>query len=165
MDAAADATPTLTVSASTTTTTAPPATADITPAGRVSASSTFGADFSPSLAVDGSATSSWFSAGGGSATFTWQITKPEIISQVTSAGNGAHATTAFQAGFGFEGVTVELYSVGLLVGTAEASLKGTPDPTVQVDFGLEADEIRLLFSGGEDPSCGGFSELNVVALR
>lgn len=100
-----------TTTSTTTATTLPTVPTDVTSSGNVSASSTFSSDFGIGLAVDGSAATSWFSSGGGSATYTWRIAQPELISEIT---------------------IVDLFLSGKLVGAAEASLPRTPDPTVMV---------------------------------
>jgi hypothetical protein len=148
---------TSTTTSTTTTTTLPTVPTDVTSSGTVSASSTFSSDFGIGLAVDGSAATSWFSSGGGSATYTWRIAQPELISEITIVGNASHSDRSFRSGFGFGSVIVDLFLSGKLVGAAEASLPRTPDPTVMVAFGVDADEVRLSFTGGEDPSYGGFA--------
>lgn len=156
----------------TTTTTEPPTTTttqalvptDVTAQGRVTASSVFSADFAASLGVDGSGGSSWFSAGGGGATYTWTADAALLIEEVVIVGNGGHANPDFRTGFGFEAVTIEYWFGGQLVGSSEHGMGGTPDPTVTATPGrIIADEIRLVFSGGEDPTCGGFAELSILA--
>jgi len=160
------AAPTTTAAAPTTTTTTttepPPPPRNITNLGAVAASSIFDPSFSAALAVDGSEGSSWFSAGpsGGATTFTWTARTDMVLSSVTIVGNAAHGTPEFRTGFGFGGVTVEfLDASGAVVESVSADLGGTPDPTVVVNFDGVARAVRLVFSGSEDPSCGGFSEL------
>lgn len=161
----------------TTTTTESPATTtsttearvqqDVTALGRVTASSVYSDQFAVGLAVDGSAGSSWFSAGGGTATYTWAVDQPVDVTTVAIISNAAHDFPDFRTGFGFEAVTVRLLLAGEEIASFDYALPGTPDPDVVVELGdpIAADQIVLDFSGGEDPTCGGFSELRIEALR
>lgn len=135
---------------------------DLTGTGSVSASSTFNADFVASLAVDGSRGSSWFSAGGGGASLTWSGRQRVFIETVDILSNASHQTVDFRTGFGFESVTVSVSDGGVTVFSETYGLPGTPDPDVRASPGVVGDTILLEFSGGEDPTCGGFSELVVT---
>lgn len=160
---------TTTTSTAPTTTTAPSAPSNITGEGSVTASSTFSGEFPASLAVDGSTATSWFSAGSDVETtsvYTWSGAGNDLIESITIRGNGNNADPSFQQGFGFEQVTVEVLTDGGAVAYSEVfSLAGTPDPTVTAFPGTVGRTVRLTFVGHESPECGGFSELEVVALR
>ena len=47
--------------------------------------------------------------------------------------------------------------------TQDADLAGTPDPTVVVNPNAVGSVVVLRFHGHEDPTCGGFAELEVLA--
>ena len=164
VDATLDGAPTTTTTATTATTT-PRQPADITRQGQVSASSTFpGGEFPARLSVDGSTRTSWFSAGprNGTTSYTWQGPDAHIQS-ATIVSNRDHPE--FPTGFGFGNVTMQLFdAAGTKVFEQSAALPGTPDPDVTFQPNAVGNKIVLIFSGHEDPTCGGFSELQVVAL-
>lgn len=153
--------------AATTTTTAVPTSTtrpvpqEITKAGSVTASSVFGGnEFPANLSVDGDTTTSWFSAGGGKASYTWATDKRTAdIDTVTVIGNADHRQ--YPTNFGFDQVTVSVYNGDTAVYTETFDLAGTPDPDITAAPGVEGNRVVLDFSGGEDPNCGGFAELVV----
>jgi hypothetical protein len=156
-----------------TTTTAVPATTaakqatDIARQGNVNASTVFpGGEFPARLAIDGSAATSWFSAGpeNGNSTFAWQ--GPEaMIQSIKLVSNRNHARPDFRTGFGFGQVTIELYdSQQRLVFEQSAALPGTPDPDVTFQPNAVGNRMLIHFSGHEDPTCGGFAELQILAV-
>ncbi|MGE0822917.1 MAG: hypothetical protein AB7G75_11650 [Candidatus Binatia bacterium] len=143
---------------------------DITAEGNVQASSTFGGNqFPAQLAVDGLQSSSWFSAGPepqGTTTFLWTGRQDDMISSVAILSNALHENLSFRRNFGFGSVTIQvLTSSGAVVFQQSVALPGTPDPSIIVEPGVVGRAVRLVFSGHEDPECGGFSELQVVAER
>jgi hypothetical protein len=76
------------------------------------------------------------------------------------------ANPSFRTGFGFDSVVVRLMRGGQAVEEQSIALTGTPDPDVVAEFnGTGADAVALIFSGHEDPTCGGISELVVRALQ
>jgi hypothetical protein len=132
----------------------------------VSASSTYSAAYPASKAIDGSNATSWFSAGGGSATFTWTGQQSDRFQSITIVSNAANSDPAVRSGFGFTGVTVSVIDASnAVVAQKAASLPGGNGPPTQINLGVVGKTIRLDFTGGEDPTCGGFGELLVVALR
>jgi hypothetical protein len=169
-----------TTSAPTTTTTGPLTTTtvarpsggivDVVSEGTVQSSSTYnGNEFPAGLSVDGDATTSWFSAGpvGGSTTYTWTGPRDDFIAQLAILSNRLHERTDFRTGFGFGHVRIEVFAggSGTPVFRQEVDLPGTPDPNVTVEPNVRGNRVVLTFSGHEDPTCGGFSELQVGAIR
>jgi hypothetical protein len=89
-----------------------------------------------------------------------------MIVSVFVHGNGDHSNRSFRAGYGFESVTVQVLDVaGKVIFEQAVALAGTPDPDVQVHPNVAGRAVVLLFSGSEAPDCGGFSELEITALR
>jgi hypothetical protein len=155
-----------TIDGVTTTTTTPRQPSDITHQGQVSASSTFpGGEFPARLSVDGNTRTSWFSSGpggDGTTTYTWQGPEAQLQS-VKVVSNQNHPQ--FPTGFGFGNVTLQIFNAaGAKVFEQSSPLPGTPDPDVIFQPNMAGNKIVLVFSGHEDPTCGGFSELQVVAL-
>jgi hypothetical protein len=146
-----------------------PTSGDVTSLGSVSASSVFpGGKFPASLAVDGDDTTSWFSGGsnadGADSTYTWELPGPGQMTfdSITIKGNGNNAMQNARQNFGFESVTIAVVDLsGIATFEQTIDLPGTPDPTVTVSPGEVGHEIVLTFHGHEDPTCGGFSELEV----
>lgn len=140
---------------------------DVTQEGTVQASSVFGGnDFPARLAVDGSRQTSWFSdgeAGGEIETFQWTGRRDDFISSISILSNREHPQFP---GFGFGSVRVDVLDVqGTVVFTRSFSLPGDTDPDVTVSPNLLGRTVLLTFTGHDDPSCGGFSELSVIARR
>ena len=154
---------TTTSTTSTTTTTTRPEPIDITQTGTIGASSVFGGNqFPAGLAVDGSNATSWFSAGGGTATYTWDLGDVgAFIDAVQIIGNAANETPRFRTGFGFEGVTITVFDGETQTYSEPFGLGGTPDPDVTARPGVVGTRIVLDFTGGESAECGGFAELIV----
>jgi hypothetical protein len=149
------------------TTAAPKQATDIARQGNVNASTEYpGGEFPARLAIDGSTATSWFSAGpeNGSTTFAWQ--GPEaMIQSIKIVSNRNHARPDFRKGFGFGQVTIELYdSQQKLVFEQSAALPGTPDPDVTFQPNAVGNRMLIYFSGHEDPTCGGFAELQILAV-
>ncbi|MGI9604366.1 MAG: discoidin domain-containing protein, partial [Acidimicrobiales bacterium] len=142
-------------------TTAPPS--NITGSGVISASSVYSGEFTADLAIDGDPSTSWFSADGGTATYAWDAGGTRLIESVQIISNGSHSNPSFQTGFGFDSVTVIVEDEGGGdIWTETYDLSGTPDPDVIALPAVEGAAVVLSFSGGEDPTCGGFAELIVV---
>ena len=139
-----------------------PVSEQITAAGSASASSTFGGnEYPPGLSVDGNAASSWFSAGGGSATYIWDLGRGSaFIDSISVVGNAAHPE--FPTDFGFGSVIVRVLDGGTEVYSQSFSLTGTPDPDIIAIPGVAGNQIVLDFSEGENTICGGFAELIVL---
>jgi hypothetical protein len=143
---------------------------DVTAQGTTSASSVFpGGNFPPALAVDGDDTTSWFSGGsnadGADSTYTWELPGPGQMTfdSITIKGNGNNSMRNARQNFGFESVTIAVVDLsGIATFEQTLELPGTPDPTVTVSPGEVGHEIVLTFHGHEDPTCGGFSELEVT---
>ena len=165
--------PTTTTTAATTTTTRPTgAVMDVASEGTVSASSTYGANEYPtSLAVDGDATTSWFSAGpgkDGTSSYTWTGKQEDLIDSVTVLSNRLNQRPDFRVGFGFARVKIDVYAAatgGAPVFSQTVELPGSPDPDVTVQPNVRGRRIVLTFFGSEDPGCGGFAELQVGVVR
>jgi hypothetical protein len=140
---------------------------DVTPQGRVTASSSYSNQYPPGLAVDGDPTTSWFSAGdaeGPDSVFTWTSASDRLISAVHTTGNGANADAATRRNFGFRSATFDVYNVaGVRVFTADVSLPGTVDPDVDVRPNVRGSRLVITWHGHKDPTCGGFGELTVMA--
>lgn len=137
--------------------------------GEVSVSSTFPQQgFGARNAIDLKFNTSWFSAGasdGAFSTFTWTAPQNVFLGTTGIFNNMFHPT--FPTGFGFQTVTFQVYdgpdASGLMV------YEETVDyplilPVVRVSPFVSGRSIRLQLNDHQDPSCGGFSELLVVAL-
>ena len=70
---------------------------------------------------------------------------------------GLHATPGFRTGFGFATVQVLLLDANNNV-VATQTGSGLGDT---FGFDLVARSVQLVFSGHQDPTCGGFSELDI----
>jgi serine/threonine protein kinase len=164
-----------TAAATTTTTVAPTSTTaastpvDITREGAVSASSTFSGAFGTALAIDGDPSTSWFSKGdadGPSSTFTWQAKADALITSVAVLGNSSHANPSFRKGQGFRSSKLEvLNAAGAVVFTSSFAGPGDAAPNLSAEPNVVGRTIRLTLVGHVNPQCGGFSELNVQAVR
>jgi hypothetical protein len=171
------AAPTATTAGSVTTTTSarrpPGSVVDVASEGVVRASSIYpGNEYPADLSVDGDATTSWFSAGpgkDGSTTYTWTGTRDDFIATLTILNNELHERPDFRTGFGFGHVRIEVFAAGkadaLPVFRQDFDLPGSPDPNITVDPNVRGGIVVLTFTGSEDPGCGGFSELQVGAIR
>lgn len=135
--------------------------------GNVQVSSVFnGDDFPAPLSIDGSRKTSWFSdgaAGGESETFRWTGRQDDRISSVSIQSNREHAQFT---GFGFGSVRIDVLDAqDRLVFSRSMSLPGQTDPDITVSPNVVGRTVLLTFNGHDDPTCGGFSELIVVARR
>lgn len=140
--------------------------------GTVNASSTFPQQgFGPASAIDLNFGTSWFSGGpsvdGTTSTFTWTAQQQVFLGTVGIFNNQFHNIDLFQTGFGFQTVTFQVYDGPDAFGTM--LYEETVDypktfPVVRVAPFVSGRSIRLLLNEHEDPTCGGFSELLVVAL-
>jgi len=146
-----------------------PVSTDITAQGTLDVSSVFGGNqFPAALAVDGRRDTSWFSAGpagDGRTTFTWTSPTAEFIESVAIAWNGQHATVAFRRGFGFTSMRVLLLDGDIVAKEVTVALSGGGGPDVTVPLGAKGTAVMFILLGSEAPNCGGFSELQVLALR
>jgi hypothetical protein len=139
----------------------------ITQEGSVQASSVFGGNnFPATLSIDGSRRTSWFSdgaAGGETETFRWTGRQDNLIGSVSVLSNRDHPQFP---GFGFGSLRIDVLDVqGAVVFTRSFPLPGETDPDVTVSPNVFGRTVLLTFTGHDDPSCGGFSELIVVARR
>jgi hypothetical protein len=165
---------------STTTTTAPTTTSTTTPTttvapgtniastGTATASTTFaGGQFPASNAVDGDLSTSWFSAGpdAGPTIYSWTAPDPTHVSQVTLTGNHQNADPSVRTKFGFGHVDVLIKNGDTVVLNSGFDGPGNAVQVVTIPVGATITSIVLTFSQGEDTtrSCGGFSELAVLA--
>jgi hypothetical protein len=161
-------TPTPTRTASPTPT-PPPTDIDVTSEGAVQASSVFGGDqFPAALAVDDDRRTAWFSdgaAGGETETYRWTGTRDDRIASIAILSNAQHATPQFRS-FGFGSVRIQVLDIaGVPVFDAVRDLPGATDPDIDVAPVVVGHSVLLTFTGHDDPSCGGFSELHIVARR
>lgn len=128
--------------------------------------------FGPEFARDDDPQTSWFSAGpdDGPSVLTWTSPRADCITAVRLRNNDLHATPTFQVGFGFGEAELALYDGGVMpVWQTVVDLSATPDPNVDVDVapeseGVFADRLVITFTGHEDPTCGGVSEVGVTAV-
>ncbi len=158
------------VLADSTATPIPPPNAEIASEGTVEVSSSYDSTYPASLSVDGDVSTSWFSAGaikGDSAPkFIWTGRQDDFIASIDIISNREHEVEFFRTNYGFGEVTVQvLDSQGSVVFEETVSLDETPDPDVHVTPNVLGRSIRLIFSGGEAPDCGGFAELYVGVVR
>jgi hypothetical protein len=142
---------------------------DITDEGAVEASSTF-SGFPDTLSVDGDRATSWFSSGpgpeGAPSVYRWTGTHDDLITAVVLLSNAQHSEPSFRTGFGFGSVTIQvLNAIGSVVFEETIALDGTPDPDITVQPGVVGRTVVLSLAGHEDPTCGGFSELQIEAVR
>ena len=153
-----------------TTTTAPPQVVDASHEGSVSATSTFpGGQYPVSNALDGSAATSWFSAGnadGDTSTFTWQGSRTDLITDVVITGNGENADPSIRSGFGFNGITVQVLDGDVVKFSQDVPFPaGSNGNSVTVKPNVKGQIVRLLLHGHQDPTCGGFGEIQVGVAR
>ena len=151
-----------------TTATAPEPNAEIASEGTVNASS-IDPSFPVALTIDGDLSTSWFSIGpdgDGTSTFVWTGIQEDLIASIELISNREHEVVDFRTGYGFGMVTVQVYNAAdELVFEEIVNLDGTPDPDVRVQPNVVGQWIWLIFSGSEDLTCGGFSELRVGVVR
>jgi len=143
--------------------------AEIASEGAVEASSIYDSTFPASLAIDGDFSTSWFSAGpdaDGTSTFVWTGVQEDFIASIELISNRENQVVDFRTGYGFGGVTVQVYDAqDNLVFEESASLDGTPDPDIRVEPNVVGQWIRFIFTGSEALDCGGFAELLVGVAR
>jgi serine/threonine protein kinase len=143
--------------------------AEIASEGAVEASTTYDANFVAALSVDGDPRTSWFSAGPGADSTTvyqWTGQQDDFIARIEIVSNREHLVVDFRDGYGFGAVIIQVLDAGgSVVFEESAELPGTPDPEVVVFPNVTGRSIRLIFSGHEDPGCGGFAELKIGAVR
>lgn len=166
---AASGTSTAATTPSATPTSSTPAPVDLTKIGAVKASSEYPDGQSPtSNATDGNPATSWFSAGAqadrNGASFTWTAPRNIQISTVRVIGNEQNATIAFRHNEGFNQTEVKILNAAGAVVFDQANIPGPGNnaPDVTVSPNVLGSVIQLLFTGHEDPACGGFSELQVI---
>ena len=139
--------------------------------GSVSASSVFSQGFEPEFGVDGQEETSWFSAGpivdGNTSTYTWLGQQDNTFFMIALLNNSMHAAPQFRSGFGFETVTAQVLDSGDTVQFEQtvAYPKTAQEPVIFILPLVTGRTVRLLLRGHEDPTCGGFGEINLFALR
>ena len=144
--------------------------AEIASEGTVEASSIYDSTYPASLAIDGDLSTSWFSAGAikgdSNPSYVWMGLQDDFIASIELISNREHQVVDFRTGYGFGDVTIQVLDArGDVVFEQSAELPGSPDPDVVVEPNVVGRSIRLLFSGGEAPDCGGFGELRVHVVR
>lgn len=131
----------------------------------VAASSTT-AGYPATNAVDGSPFTSWFSGGGATNSFTWTGQRVENLKSIRLRWNEFNPD--FPHGYGYGAVKITVLNNGSTVGsvTMLGSEHGDGDD-VYFEFpeGTMGNVIRLDFSSPGNVTCGGFSEVYVVAWR
>ncbi len=147
---------------------------DISQQGAAQASSTFNQDpaFSPSQGTDGDFATSWFSAGasdGDTSTFTWTAPR-EVFLQVSHlVDNSFHNNPGFRTGFGFNRVTLRVFSGPNATGTMRFEetfdYPSGPDDVPTQILGVPGRSVHLILEGHEDHQCGGFGELILLGTR
>jgi hypothetical protein len=150
------------------TTAAPAPPTDVIHDGTGSASSS-SSGYGPGLGVDGNTATSWFSAGNsdpaGSETsiYTWTANNEHQVTGVQLVGNGANSNPSFRSGYGFTSATIDLLNAfGNVVATQDVSFPGS-DPNANVTISGLAKAVRITFHHHQNPACGGFAELHVLA--
>ena len=136
----------------------------------VEASSIYDATYPASLAVDGDLSTSWFSAGAikgdSNPTYVWTGVQDDFIASIDLISNREHQVVDFRTGYGFGWVTIQVLDAqGNVVFEESANLDGTPDPDIRVTPNVTGRSVRMIFTGGEAPDCGGFGELKIGAVR
>jgi hypothetical protein len=144
--------------------------AEIASEGTVEVSSIYDSNYPASLGVDGDLSTSWFSAGAikgdAAPTYVWTGEQDDFIASIELISNREHQVVDFRTGYGFEEVTIQVLDAqGNVVFEESVSLEGTPDPDVRVTPNVVGRSVRMIFSGGEAPDCGGFGELRIGAVR
>ncbi|MFQ5668373.1 MAG: hypothetical protein ACE5I7_18350 [Candidatus Binatia bacterium] len=136
--------------------------------GRPQPSSIFSLQFGADKAVDGDRRTSWFSdgaAGGPDETYRWTGVQDEVIVSLAVLSNAFHANPAFRA-FGFGSVRIQVLAAsGATIFDVTRDLPGSLDPDIEVFPNVRGRSVLLTFHDHDDPSCGGFSELQVVTRR
>jgi hypothetical protein len=120
------------------------------------------------LAVDGDVGTSWFSTGPERipTQYRWTGYQDDVIASISILSNAKNAEPKFQTNFGFGMVMVQVLDANeKVVYETTADLSGTPDPDVYLEPNVTGRSVVLWFSGHEDPTCGGFSELQIMAMR
>jgi hypothetical protein len=154
----------------TATPTVPPAAdVDVTGEGTVEVSSVFGGDeFPAELSVDGSRATSWFSdgsAGGDQETYRWTGARDDRIVSIAVLSNAEHAVPNFRT-FGFARLRIAVLDAGgATVFETARDLPGAVDPDVVVAPNVGGRAVLVTLIDHDDPACGGFSELRIVARR
>lgn len=146
-----------------------PPEADLTTSASATASTEFSAEFPAELGIDGDTSTSWFSAGpgpDGTSTFTIALAEPSTITRMTFEGNQNHADPNVRFGFGFGDWTIEMVDASGEVVASVNSDPGGGDQGHDISVPEEGGEwgvveIRFIGRGHQDPTCGGFSELQV----
>lgn len=145
---------------------------NVTVQGVVSATTEFNDQFTAELAVDGNLSTSWFSSGpegaGAPSVYTWRLDPSgpytEIcIDQVHFFDNTDHFNMDFRDGYGFASATIRLIDANdQPVFERLVPLPEDPDGDHDVvTGGVTAQRVVLELSGHENPTCGGFSELQI----
>jgi len=90
----------------------------------------------------------------------------DFIASIDLISNREHQVVDFRTGYGFGDVTIQVLDAqGNVVFEESAALDGTPDPDIRVTPNVVGRSVRMIFSGGEAPDCGGFGELKIGAVR
>ena len=149
-------------------TTQPPAPVNLTASPfPIEANSVFaGNQFPPSLATDGGGdATSWFSAGAGGPTpvLSWRAAGPTRIRRVEVYNNLQNPIASAAKPFGFANVKVEVLNGDQVVFSVDAAYPRGAAPSHHTDVTLDVvgTSIRLTFTGPDDLTCGGISDLKV----
>ena len=161
-------TSTTTTTRATTTTAARPA-VNVVKEGALQASSVFDATFPAALAFDGNLATSWFSLGdreGTTSKLTWTGARDDLVNTVKIFDNSRHSNLDFRTRFGFGSVKVTLFNAaGTQVFDQTIPLTNRPDGDQTITVNQTGRRLELLFTGHDDPTCGGIAELEINAVR
>jgi serine/threonine protein kinase len=164
----ASTTTTTTTTRLATTTAARPA-VNIAREGTLQASSIFDSTFPASLAFDGNLATSWFSLGdkeGQTSKLTWIGARDDLINTVKIYDNSRNANADNRIRYGFGSVKVTLFNAaGAQVFDTTVPLPNRPDGDQTIAINQTGKRVELLFTGHDDPACGGIAELEINALR
>jgi hypothetical protein len=177
--------PTTTTEPPTTTTEAPPTTvpgpANVTASGTLTVSSEHPSGRFPiALAFDGDRLTSWVSAGDADLScvgltcrrLSWSGiswlppgVRPMLISEIRILNSSLHPEPEFQTGFGSVIISITSGDGFESVFSQELDLNGTgPDPDIVVQPNVVGDRVAISFVGHDNPTNGGISELEIIAV-
>ena len=100
------------------------------------------------------------------ATFVWTGVKEDFSSWIELISNREHQVVDFRTGYGFDGVTIQVYDTQDNLAFEERdSLDGTLDPDIRVEPNVVGQWIRFISTGSEARDYGGFVDLKVGVAR
>ena len=121
------------------------------------------------MAFDGNLATSWFSLGdkeGQTSKLTWIGARDDLINTVKIYDNSRNANADNRIRYGFGSVKVTLFNAaGAQVFDTTVPLPNRPDGDQTIAINQTGKRVELLFTGHDDPACGGIAELEINALR